>query len=76
MEQFRCPLANGYAANAVFWGLIGPTKLFKSGSMYNSMLWFFLIGAVLPVIVYLAARRFPKNKLLQHVSNIIANDIH
>ncbi|UPK92172.1 hypothetical protein LCI18_003107 [Fusarium solani-melongenae] len=66
MKIFRCPLANGYAANAVFWGLIGPTKLFKSGSMYNSMLWFFLIGALLPVIVYLAARRFPKNKFLQH----------
>ncbi|RSL53641.1 hypothetical protein CEP53_007683 [Fusarium sp. AF-6] len=66
VNDFRCPLANGYAANAVFWGLIGPTKLFKSGSMYNSMLWFFLIGAVLPVVVYLAARRFPENKLLQH----------
>ncbi|KAM5344065.1 hypothetical protein ACJ41O_012602 [Fusarium nematophilum] len=67
VNNFYCPLAKGYAANAVFWGLIGPTKLFKSGSMYNSMLWFFLIGALLPVVAFAAARRFPKNKLLQHI---------
>ncbi|KAH6957728.1 OPT oligopeptide transporter protein-domain-containing protein [Ilyonectria sp. MPI-CAGE-AT-0026] len=64
VNNFYCPLASGYAANAVFWGLIGPTKLFVSGSMYASMLWFFLIGAVLPVLVYLAAKKFPQNKIL------------
>ncbi|CAK7241929.1 MAG: hypothetical protein STHCBS139747_003402 [Sporothrix thermara] len=66
-NSFLCPLAEGYAANAVFWGLIGPTKLFKSGSMYNSMLYFLLIGAVLPVIIYFLSRRFPKNKFLAKI---------
>lgn len=67
-HQFTCPLANGYAANAVFWGLIGPSKLFRSGSMYNSMLYFFLIGAVLPVITFLLSKKFPQNKILKKVS--------
>ncbi|EON96067.1 putative small oligopeptide opt family protein [Phaeoacremonium minimum UCRPA7] len=66
-NNFFCPLANGYAANAVFWGLIGPSKLFKNGSMYNSMLWFLLIGAVLPVIIYFLALKFPDNKILQKI---------
>lgn len=66
-NQFLCPLAEGYAANAVFWGLIGPTKLFKHGSMYNSMLWFLLIGVALPVIIYLLSRKFPKSTFLAKV---------
>ncbi|CAG9952567.1 unnamed protein product [Clonostachys rosea f. rosea IK726] len=67
VNNFFCPLANGYAANAVFWGLIGPTKLFVSGSMYTSMLWFFLIGAIAPVIVYVAGKKFPENKVLANI---------
>ncbi|KAH6887660.1 OPT oligopeptide transporter protein-domain-containing protein [Thelonectria olida] len=67
VNNFFCPLANGYAANAVFWGLLGPSKLFVSGSMYVNMLWFFLIGAILPVIVYLAGKKFPKNKVLHKI---------
>lgn len=39
--------------------------------MYRPMLWFFLIGALLPVVFYCLDRRFPKMKLrkvrlLQH----------
>ncbi|KAI0011908.1 OPT superfamily oligopeptide transporter [Xylariaceae sp. FL0662B] len=67
VNSFTCPLANGYAANAVFWGLIGPTKLFKSGSMYNSMLWFFFVGATLPMVLYLLAKNFPKNNMLKKI---------
>ncbi|KAH7166496.1 OPT oligopeptide transporter protein-domain-containing protein [Dactylonectria macrodidyma] len=67
VNNFYCPLASGYAANAVFWGLIGPTKLFVSGSMYSNMLWFFLIGAILPVLVYFVAKKFPHNKILAKI---------
>lgn len=35
--------------------------------MYNSMLWFLLIGAVLPVIIYFLSMKFPSNKFLQKV---------
>lgn len=62
-EQFQCPLAKGYAANAVFCGLIGPKRLFSEGSMYRPMLWFFLIGPTLPVIIYFLDKRFPRAKL-------------
>ncbi|KAJ4305971.1 hypothetical protein N0V88_000761 [Collariella sp. IMI 366227] len=67
VNNFFCPLAQGYAANAVFWGLIGPSKLFQSGSMYNDMLWFFLIGAALPVILYFLSKKFPDNKFLSKI---------
>lgn len=35
--------------------------------MYNNMLYFFLIGAALPVIVFLLSKKFPKNKVLKKV---------
>ncbi|KAJ9254886.1 hypothetical protein DTO207G8_3416 [Paecilomyces variotii] len=65
-NNFTCPLARGYATNAVFWGLIGPTKLFSSGSMYRSMLWFFLIGAAVPILLWAVNLRL-RSKLLSKI---------
>ncbi|KAK5709483.1 hypothetical protein LTS12_028079, partial [Elasticomyces elasticus] len=61
--MFLCPLASGYATNAVFWGLIGPKHLFSSGSMYRPMLWFFLIGALLPILFWAGDYFFPGLRL-------------
>jgi hypothetical protein len=57
--QFLCTLTSRYKTSIIFWGLIGPQKLFSSGAFYNSILYFFLIGAILPIIVILAAHRWP-----------------
>ncbi|XHF97797.1 hypothetical protein AWENTII_001375 [Aspergillus wentii] len=73
-DNFQCPLAAGYATNAVFWGLIGPKRLFSEGSMYRPMLWFFLIGAVLPIIFYFVDKRYPKTMLRKvHLPAIFAS---
>ena len=76
IKQFLCPLAQSYESSIVFWGLIGPQKLFSSGALYNSMLYFFLLGALLPVLVYVGARRFPSS-FLRNVSNhCLINALH
>ncbi|KAJ5711829.1 hypothetical protein N7488_005985 [Penicillium malachiteum] len=62
-----CPIAEACESSIIFWGLVGPRKLFAPGTMYNSMLYFFLIGAILPVFVWVASRRWP---------NSIAKKIH
>ncbi|KAJ5703991.1 hypothetical protein N7493_011129 [Penicillium malachiteum] len=62
-----CPIAESYESSIIFWGLVGPRKLFAPGTMYNPMLYFFLIGAILPVFVWAASRRWP---------NSIAKKIH
>ncbi|RIB05859.1 OPT oligopeptide transporter protein [Gigaspora rosea] len=43
-------------------GLIGPARTFGSGSIYNVLLWGFLIGGFLPIPFYLLHRKFPKAK--------------
>ncbi|CAG8758232.1 9793_t:CDS:10 [Dentiscutata erythropus] len=47
---------------SIVWGLIGPARTFGSGSIYNVLLWGFLIGGFLPIPFYLLHRKFPKAK--------------
>lgn len=48
-------------------GLIGPARQFGIGMMYNPILYWLLVGAVLPVPFYLLGRRYP-NSWLQYVN--------
>ncbi|CAG8615839.1 7538_t:CDS:10, partial [Acaulospora morrowiae] len=47
---------------SIVWGLIGPARTFGSDSLYNPLLWGFLIGFIAPVPFYLLHRRFPKSR--------------
>ncbi|OCB84030.1 OPT oligopeptide transporter [Sanghuangporus baumii] len=58
-NSFTCPTTSVFATAALIWGGIGPERMFGPGSLYRPLLWFFLIGAILPVPFYLLARRFP-----------------
>ena len=48
---------------SVIWGAIGPQRIFSPGQMYAPMMWFFLAGAILPVVLYLGARAFPRSSI-------------
>ncbi|KAK7824787.1 oligopeptide transporter 4 [Quercus suber] len=41
-------------------GLVGPKRIFGSLGSYEAMNWFFLGGAIKPVIVWLLHKAFPK----------------
>ena len=58
-QFFTCPSTTVYATSSLIWGGIGPQRLFSPGAIYNPILWFFFIGAVLPIPFYYLARRFP-----------------
>ncbi|CAG8682857.1 9092_t:CDS:10, partial [Dentiscutata erythropus] len=47
---------------SIVWGLIGPVRIFGAGTLYNVLLWGFLIGGFLPIPFYLLHRMFPKAK--------------
>ncbi|CAG8536895.1 13939_t:CDS:10 [Dentiscutata erythropus] len=47
---------------SIVWGLIGPERTFGSSSIYNLLLWGFLIGGFLPIPFYLLHRKFPNAK--------------
>jgi OPT family small oligopeptide transporter len=60
-NSFTCPQGRLFFNTAVIWGLIGPQRIFSPGQIYHSLYWFFLLGALLPLILYLIARRYPKS---------------
>lgn len=57
INGFTCPIARVHFNGSVFWGLIGPHRVFGPGAIYRPLIWAFLVGAIAPVGVYLAGRR-------------------
>ncbi|KAK0448152.1 OPT-domain-containing protein [Armillaria borealis] len=58
-DRFTCPGTNTFFTASVLWGTLGPSRMFGSGAIYNPLIWCFLIGFVLPVIVYFLTPRIP-----------------
>ncbi|KAL7940813.1 small oligopeptide transporter, OPT family [Trichoderma barbatum] len=67
-NNFTCPGGRVFFSNSVIWGLIGPARIFSPGQLYSNIYWFFLAGAILPVILYLLIRNYPRS----HIRYIIA----
>lgn len=65
-QKFSCPGANTFFTSSVIWGVIGPKHNYGRGGLYNVLLWAFLVGALLPIPVYIARQRWPKS-WIQHV---------
>ncbi|KAK8165389.1 small oligopeptide transporter, OPT family [Phyllosticta citrichinensis] len=59
--RFSCPNGRVFFNASIVWGAIGPKRMFSEGAIYSQLQWFWLLGAVLPVIFYLLARRFPNS---------------
>ncbi|XP_028752885.1 oligopeptide transporter 1-like [Neltuma alba] len=47
---------------SIIWGVIGPKNMFAKECIYSRMNWFFLIGLLAPVPVWLLSRKFPNQK--------------
>jgi OPT family small oligopeptide transporter len=63
VNGLTCPNAHTFYNASVIWGLLGPAKIFSPGKLYSWVQWFWLIGAIMPVIQYFLARRYPRSFL-------------
>ncbi|OAY43433.1 oligopeptide transporter 3 [Manihot esculenta] len=61
-SPWTCPKYRVTFDASVIWGLIGPRRLFGPGGMYRNLVWLFLIGAFLPVPVWILSKMFPEKK--------------
>ncbi|XP_015892450.3 oligopeptide transporter 4 [Ziziphus jujuba] len=59
-SPWTCPGDRVFFDASVIWGLVGPKRIFGRHGNYTSMNWFFLGGAVGPIIVWLMHKAFPK----------------
>lgn len=60
VNDFNCAATYAVFFNsAVQWGAIGPKRLYGEGRTYNHVLFGFLAGALMPIIPWYLAQRFP-----------------
>ncbi|KAG8407317.1 hypothetical protein J3459_010574 [Metarhizium acridum] len=64
---FTCPFSRTHFNTSMVWGAVGPRKFFAPGASYRPLLWFFLLGFLLPIAVYGLRRVFPNAKWLRRV---------
>ncbi|KAF9616446.1 hypothetical protein IFM89_029700 [Coptis chinensis] len=67
-SQWTCPMDTVFYDASVIWGLIGPQRIFGNLGVYSSINWFFLVGAIVPVFVWLAHRKFPNQKWIRLIN--------
>lgn len=63
VNHFSCPNGRVFFNASIIWGAIGPKRIFSPGQVYNGMLYFFIPGLLLPILIYLGARRWPKSPI-------------
>ncbi|KAH7128937.1 OPT oligopeptide transporter protein-domain-containing protein [Dactylonectria macrodidyma] len=65
---FTCPFSRTHFNSSMVWGALGPRRFFQQGALYRPLLWFFLVGAALPVVVHLLRKKaFPHVKWLSKI---------
>ncbi|VVT54355.1 uncharacterized protein SAPINGB_P004034 [Magnusiomyces paraingens] len=68
-QRFTCPVANSFFSASVFWGVIGPRRIFDG--LYPVLRWCFLIGGLLPFPIAFLRRRFPRYTRYVHPTLIL-----
>lgn len=58
---WTCPNARVFYSASIIWGTIGPKEMFGPSSPYNSMLWLFLVGALIPFPFYFYTKKYPNS---------------
>ncbi|KAI1324348.1 OPT family small oligopeptide transporter [Xylariaceae sp. FL0255] len=56
-SHFTCPNGRAFFSSSIVWGVIGPERMFGPGSLYVNFNYFWLIGAALPIILWVMIRK-------------------
>ncbi|CAL9093317.1 unnamed protein product, partial [Musa acuminata var. zebrina] len=67
-SPWTCPKYRVTFDASVIWGLIAPGRLFGHGGLYRNLVWLFLVGAVLPVPVWVLSKIFPEKKWISLIN--------
>ncbi|OMP02829.1 Tetrapeptide transporter, OPT1/isp4 [Corchorus olitorius] len=65
---WTCPSDTVFYDASVIWGLVAPRRIFGDLGIYSAVNWFFLAGAIAPVLVWLAARAFPDQEWIKLIN--------
>ncbi|KAL6236137.1 hypothetical protein BDW75DRAFT_250321 [Aspergillus navahoensis] len=66
-NRYTCPNGRVFFNASIIWGTIGPARMFSPGQLYASLQWFWLAGAALPVVFFVAAKLLRNTKYARYV---------
>ncbi|KAH9946707.1 OPT oligopeptide transporter [Amylocystis lapponica] len=66
-DGFICPSTEVFGTASIIWGVIGPARQFSKGQIYYGLVFFFLVGAIAPLVSYFISLRWP-NSLFKYVN--------
>ncbi|KAF7139165.1 hypothetical protein RHSIM_Rhsim07G0214400 [Rhododendron simsii] len=67
-SPWTCPGDRVFFDASVIWGLVSPKRIFGSRGNYSALNWFFLGGALGPVLVWGLHKAFPKQKWITMIN--------
>ncbi|XP_061373719.1 oligopeptide transporter 5-like [Gastrolobium bilobum] len=67
-SPWTCPSDEVFYNASIIWGVVGPQRMFTKDGVYPGMNWFFLIGLLAPIPVWLLSRKFPNQKWIQLIN--------
>ncbi|KAL7132067.1 hypothetical protein ABFS83_12G046400 [Erythranthe nasuta] len=67
-SPWTCPGDHVFYDASVIWGLIGPERIFGDLGYYSAINWSFLLGAVAPVLVWVAHKAFPNQQWIRLIT--------
>ncbi|WCJ32637.1 oligopeptide transporter [Euphorbia peplus] len=65
---WTCPGDHVFYDASVIWGLIGPRRIFGDLGHYSAINWFFLGGAIAPLLVWISHKAFPNKDWIKLIS--------
>ncbi|TKY62595.1 Oligopeptide transporter 5 [Spatholobus suberectus] len=67
-SPWTCPGDDVFYNASIIWGVVGPQRMFTKDGVYPGMNWFFLIGLLAPLPVWLLSLKFPNHKWIQLIN--------
>lgn len=62
-NHYTCPNGRVFFNASIIWGAIGPQRVFSHGQVYYGLLFFFIVGAITPIINWLILKKWPNSPI-------------
>ncbi|KAK9134006.1 hypothetical protein Scep_013534 [Stephania cephalantha] len=67
-SPWTCPGDDIFYNASIIWGVVGPLRMFGRLGLYAKMNYFFLIGVLAPLPVWVLSRMFPRQKWISLIN--------
>ncbi|GLJ16555.1 hypothetical protein SUGI_0283280 [Cryptomeria japonica] len=67
-SPWKCPSDDVFYNASIIWGVVGPQRIFGNLGLYKKQNWFFLVGILAPVPVWIFSKLFPKQKWIPYIN--------